>query len=640
MRQSSRGNTVTSVGDPYLDPFVLGYRVEVLVARGGMGVVYRAYDPRLKRRVAVKLLTPELAADARFRERFLSETELAASLEHPNVVPIHDAGEADGQLYLVMRYVPGTDLKRLLRELGPLAPERALALCGQIADALDAAHGTGLVHRDVKPSNVLVDERGHPYLADFGLTRRLAKQAPDFEAGRSLGTPAYVAPEQIEGKQPDGRADQYSLACLLYECLAGTPPFPRAGDAATLFAHLEEPPPTLPRLERVLPRALAKDPSDRYPTCSAFIADARRALGIAEPVRPFWSRAPVVVGLAVAAALALGALFVVRSGGARPEQAAMPTGDGRVVHVDPASGETLSTTSFGRDLSGVAIGPDKVWVASLGTGEMASIDPDTGEIEQTISVAGARRGPSAIAASGDLVWVVNGADDTVRLYRAGTAQFSTVEPDISVTAGCACPDAELAAKADRRGFWAVSRADDTLQRFTPENHDAQSTSLPAGSDLVALTLDASAVWVVATVASPALFKIDPTTSRMIGSMALPPTTIPTAVASGAGALWVASFADDTVLRIEGRLHSNSSLSQWERLEVVDRIPVGKGPNDVAFGSGSVWTANALDGTVSRIDPETNAVDTFRVGSWPERIAVGKGGVWVTLDPPPRRAATT
>jgi Protein kinase domain len=257
---------------------IAGYRLAELVGRGGMGVVYRAHDVALERSVALKLLSPSLAEDRDFRERFLVESRLAASLEHPNVVPIHDAGEADGQLYLAMRYVEGTDLKRLLQEERSLEPARAIAICAQVAEALDAAHARGLVHRDVKPSNVLLDHDAHAYLADFGLTRRLSEQAPAFDAGLSLGTPAYVAPEQIEGKEVDGRADQYSLACLLHECLTGEPPFKRGSEAATLFAHLEEEPPAAPGLEEVMARALAKSPADRYPSCRGFVADANRAL--------------------------------------------------------------------------------------------------------------------------------------------------------------------------------------------------------------------------------------------------------------------------------------------------------------------------------------------------------------------------
>jgi len=270
-----------SVGtDPRVGTELLDYRLEALIGRGGMGVVYRAYDPRLKRDVALKLLAPEYASDERFRERFLSETERAASLEHPNVIPIHDAGEVDGQLYLVMRLAGGGDLKKLLTAEEKLEPRRAVEICEQVASALDAAHESGLVHRDVKPSNVLLDRRGHAYLADFGLSRKLSEQAPGFEAGLSLGTPAYVAPEQIEGKEVDGRADQYSLACLLHECLTGRPPFARASEAAVLFAHLEEPPTGPPGLERVMSKALAKDPDARYGTCGELVVDARTALGI------------------------------------------------------------------------------------------------------------------------------------------------------------------------------------------------------------------------------------------------------------------------------------------------------------------------------------------------------------------------
>lgn len=214
-----------------------------------MGVVYRAYDPRLKRHIALKLLAPELAEDERFRERFLAESELAASLEHPNVVPIHDVGEVEGQLFIVMRLVEGSDLKALLRTEGRLEPVQVLAIVSQVADALDAAHAKGLVHRDVKPSNVLLDEREHAYLADFGLTKKITDHGAFAGELRSLGTVDYVAPEQIRGEDLDARADVYSLGCLLYECLAGEAPFAGGSDAAVLFAHLEEEPPTLPGLE-------------------------------------------------------------------------------------------------------------------------------------------------------------------------------------------------------------------------------------------------------------------------------------------------------------------------------------------------------------------------------------------------------
>ena len=178
-----------------------------------------------------------------------------------------------------MRLVDGTDLKKVLGE-GPLEPARAVRIAEQTAAALDAAHARGLVHRDVKPSNLLLDQDEHVYLADFGLTRTLGEAAAPLDAGRSLGTSDYVAPEQIRGDQIDGRADQYSLACVLYECLTGTPPFRRGTEVATLYAHLEEAPPAPPGLEDVLAQALAKDPAERYPTCVELVAAARSALGL------------------------------------------------------------------------------------------------------------------------------------------------------------------------------------------------------------------------------------------------------------------------------------------------------------------------------------------------------------------------
>ncbi len=197
-----------------------GYRVESQIGRGGMGVVYRATDLSLERPVALKLIAPDLAEDVSFRERFLREPRLAASLDHPNVIPIYEAGERDGQLYLAMRYVEGSDLKTIIEREGKLEPERALRIVAQVAAALDAAHRRALVHRDVKPANVLVDEDGHVYLTDFGITKQLGGDSTD--TGRVVGTLDYLAPEQIRGDPVDARTDVYALACVLYQCLSGT----------------------------------------------------------------------------------------------------------------------------------------------------------------------------------------------------------------------------------------------------------------------------------------------------------------------------------------------------------------------------------------------------------------------------------
>jgi serine/threonine protein kinase len=259
--------------DPRVGSDLAGYRIESLLGWGGMSVVYLAYDARLKRRVALKLLAASLAEDESFRERFLRESELAASIDHPNIVPIYEAGTTEDQLFIAMRYVAGRDLGERLQG-GRLETGDAIGIVAQVASALDAAHARGLVHRDVKPSNVLLDLAARPdgsdhaYLADFGLTSRTADEPGAGGDGHLLGTIDYVAPEQIAGEDVGPRADVYSLGCVLYECLVGQPPFRQSSELAVVFAHLEtEPPPAStqrsdvsPALDAVLARALAKEP--------------------------------------------------------------------------------------------------------------------------------------------------------------------------------------------------------------------------------------------------------------------------------------------------------------------------------------------------------------------------------------------
>ncbi|HLG08912.1 MAG TPA: protein kinase [Gaiellaceae bacterium] len=277
--------------DPRVGTELAGYRIESLLGWGGMSVVYLAEDLRLKRRVALKLLAASLAEDESFRGRFLRESELAASIDHPNIVPIYEAGTTEDLLFIAMRYVEGRDLKERLQR-GRLDPADAIGILAQVASALDAAHARGLVHRDVKPSNVLLDTGARPdgsdhvYLADFGLTTRVSEEAGIGDDGRLMGTIDYVAPEQIAGEEIDGRADVYSLGCVLYECLVGQPPFRSDSDLAVVFAHLEteSPPPSAGRpelpaaLDAVIARALAKEPEQRYPSCREFV---RAALAVA-----------------------------------------------------------------------------------------------------------------------------------------------------------------------------------------------------------------------------------------------------------------------------------------------------------------------------------------------------------------------
>ncbi|MCL8010684.1 serine/threonine-protein kinase [Streptomyces sp. AS02] len=290
---------------------IAGYQVECELGRGGMAVVYRARDLRLERTVALKLLTPDMVRNDTFRRRFAHEQRVAAALDHPHVVPIFEAGETDGVLYIAMRYVPGLDLRALLDREGPLQVDTALRIAAQVASALDAAHEHDLVHRDVKPGNVLLargtdsDHPEHVYLTDFGLTKKSLSLTGFTSVGEFVGTLDYVAPEQIAGRPVDGRCDLYSLACVVYETLAGGPPFQRDDSMELLWAHQYDQPPALserrpgtpPEMDEVVARALAKVPEDRYDSCLEFVAALRAAVHVARPAARPSARAERTVGV-------------------------------------------------------------------------------------------------------------------------------------------------------------------------------------------------------------------------------------------------------------------------------------------------------------------------------------------------------
>ena len=260
-----------------------GYRIESVAGRGGMGIVYRATQLALGRPVALKLLTAQLAADDGFRERFRREWETAAAIDHPNVIPLYEAGECDGTLFIAMRFVEGVDLAYMSAD-GPMAAARAVPLVAQIAAALDAAHARGLVHRDVKPANVLVGEGDHAYLSDFGLSRE-ASQTRLTRTGLFVGSTDYAAPEQVRGEATDARTDVYALGCVLFQLLTGSVPFARSGDMAKMYAHITEPPPLvsdtqpkLPEFDAIVERAMAKDPDDRHQSAGELAHEALAAI--------------------------------------------------------------------------------------------------------------------------------------------------------------------------------------------------------------------------------------------------------------------------------------------------------------------------------------------------------------------------
>ena len=444
-----------------------GYRIESAVGRGGMGVVYRATDLSLERPVALKLIAPELAEDEHFRRRFLEEPRLAASLDHPDVVPIYEAGEHDGQLYLAMRFVEGSDMRTLLRGEGGLPLERAMAILAQVASALDAAHRRGLVHRDVKPANVLVDEDGHAYLTDFGVT---PSSGDATDTGNIVGTLDYIAPEQIRGEKVDGRADVYALGCVLYQCLTGAAPFHRTTEAETLWAHLQEPVPPLSdhaALDPVLGKALAKEPGDRYGTCTELIEAAQLALaGVRVPaglVRRRW----LVLGAGALALAATAAAFILLDGGTP----SAPEGNGLAMIA--ADGDEIASFALAdTPPSNIAVGEGAVWMLNTEDETVSRVDPETGEVAGTVDPPGV---PTDIAAGGGAIWIGTSPGGDFN----STTRIARLDPETGeVTRIVKLPDSsDGGPRGPTPGFprvavgdgavWAIN-PDQTISRIDPE----------------------------------------------------------------------------------------------------------------------------------------------------------------------------
>jgi YVTN family beta-propeller protein len=528
--------------------------------------------------VALKVLSSELAGDERFRTRFLAESRLAASIDHPGIVPIFEADEADGLLYIAMRFVGGGDLGALLRREGTLAPDRAVAIVSQLAAALDAAHARGLVHRDVKPSNALVADE-HVYLADFGLTKHETSRDGPTATGQMVGTVAYVAPEQIRGDAVDGRADLYSLGCVLFECLTGDPPYAGRTDVATMYAHLEaEPPraselrPGLPAgLDAVIARALAKDPGRRFRSGAELAAAARAALPGGAPAgrtgraRPLAGRHRAVALAACAVAVAVAAaaaLLVARSAGG---PTSVPIRANVVAVIDPGHPSRTAQVPVGGSPSELATGEGAVWVANTDDQTVSRIDPATRTVRQTISVGS---GPGAIAAGAGGVWVANSLDGTLS--------------------------------------W-ISPASNRVVR-----------TIAVGNGPSGVCVGGGAVW-VADADDSTVLRIDPRSGRRTATLAL--DDAPGALACGGGAVWASSDSAGTVTEISTAARS-----------VVATTTVGAGAGALAFGAGGVWVANPRDGTVSQIDPQRGVVVrtvTLGAGDGPADVAVGAGGVWVS-----------
>ncbi len=556
-----------------------------MIGRGGMGVVYLATDEELDRRVALKVIAPERASDHQFRRRFERESKLAASIEHPHVVTVYEAGEAAGTVYIAMRYIEGTDLGALLEAEGWLEPERAARLVAQVAGALDEAHRRGLVHRDVKPANVLVGEVGGEewaYLSDFGATRRSTGTALT-EPGEWLGTLGYASPEQIQGRRVDARSDVYSLGCVLFEALTGQLPFDRADHVAKLFAHVNDRPPAatdlapeLPaEVDRVIARALAKEPADRFPSAG----DLGRAATAAVRGEPTAGR-----------------------------ERSVATGEARS-GVAADSAETAVTSRLrGPRLRRV---PRWRWVAALGVLAMliaaAALLLPRGDHPEVVAKIKVGKRPVGIAVGRALAWVTDRDEGTVSRIDPDTNQL--VGPPIRVGR------APIGVRSGEGSVWVAVSGDDQVARIDPDSGEVVSRidveNHPAG-----IQVGAGAVWVT-NLKSDAVSRIDPDTEQ-VESIAV--GNGPSGIAVGEGGVWVANSLDGTVSRI----------LPWPRV-VAQKITVGTRPRGVAAGAGSVWVANTSDATVSEIDPDTFQVvgEPIDVGRAPAGVTVGEKWVWIT-----------
>jgi DNA-binding beta-propeller fold protein YncE/predicted Ser/Thr protein kinase len=597
------------VGEPAIGSTLAGYRIEALIARGGMGVVYRATQLALERPVALKVISRQLADQPGFRERFLRESQLAARLDHPSVVPIYDAREEDGELIVAMRLVEGGDLRRLIDREGPLDPSRALALLAQIAEALDAAHTAGIVHRDVKPHNILV-EGERAYLSDFGLAKAFKETGAG--SGTSIvGTVEYMAPEQWRGAKVDPAADIYSLGCVLYEALTGIVPYARKDSDSE---------PEIPAgIDVVIERAVAKDPGDRYPSTGALIDAAREregatpaktkvlSAGRERPTLPVGSparrqprltrRAKQWLGAAIAltaGAIALTFTLLGSEGvsvsdpiavGDPPLRLAVgpetvwvtSAPDGTLSGIDPQTLQVTSTLRIGRGVSGVAIGAGSVWVSNPRTGSVLRIDP-VERLTVSIPVGGS---PGAIVFGGGRLWVAD----------AEGAGITAIDAEVNRldARGIVPHTAPLRLAAGAGAVWVSSATTGTVRRIDRSTATADAP-IRVGRGPAGVTVGGGLIW-VANSRSETVTRVDPSIRAILGDP-IPVGARPGGIDAGTSSVWVANSADGSVSRID--IESGETVGA--------PIPVGPNPGAVSVGGQAVWVANNGDGTVIRIDP--------------------------------------
>ena len=621
---------------------IAGYRIDGVVGRGGMGVVYRAVQLGLDRVVALKVIAPELVDDDAVRERFLAEARAAAGVDHPNVIPVHEAGEDGGVAFIAMRFVAGSDLRSLVRARGALDVAEAVRVVAQAGAALDAIHRAGFVHRDVKPANLLVNPDGHVYLTDFGLVKEILSHSGATRTGHWVGTLDYVAPEQIRGGSVDARTDVYALGGVLHFALTGRVPFERHGEEAKLWAQLSAPPPVPSELRPELPaafdaviaRAMAKAADERFPSAGDLALASLAAASGTLPTEPErivarGAAAPLVPGLEystrtaagpvpprsrsgrVRAAIAIGVLagagaagwLILRSDDPPATAQVTPTPT-RTATVAPAF--TMRTIEdVGDRPNGLALAAGDVWVTSANSEWLTLVSAATGTERTDHPKIG--RDIRAIVADGDSVW----------LARASTHEIVRMDADSRrIVAAFGVPATPTHLAVDRRGIWVgVTREDDAvLLRY--DRAGKLRGSLTVREGIGGLVAGAGTIWVIKR-STNKLAQLARGGDRLVDWASLSGEAGSLRYADGA--LWATLPSEDAVARVEAKTGRTVIGS------------AGRAPADSVVADGRLLVSSRNDNTVVVLEP-----DTLRVADTPIEVPlnpfslVGDGrSVWVT-----------
>jgi serine/threonine protein kinase len=601
-----------------------GHRIEMVAGRGGMGVVYRATQLALDRTVALKVIAAGLLEDQTVRARFVRESKIAASIDHPNVIPIYYAGDEHGIAYIAMRYVAGDDVRSLVRRDGPLPPQRAAHIVAQTASALDAAHSAGLVHRDIKPANVLLGPEDHVYLTDFGLTKHALSIAGTTKPGHWVGTLDYVAPEQIRGERVDARADVYALGCLLHFTLTGEVPYKREGDEARLWAHLNDPPPKPSEhgapepFDEVIARALAKSPEDRFPSAGDLGRAARAAAANERP----HERERLV---------AKGAAAPVESptvSAARPHATvtSQPRDEAETLLQDRSTSGAkrrnalLAAALLGAAGVGIAaavafgLGDDDPAPTAQATPTRTATATPTStsaqmKIEDELTIG---RRPNVVRLYRDNVFVGSFRQDRMRIVSAKSGRVRSYAPKV----GFGVNDGAF-------GFgslWLAVARENKLVRLDARSGRPKGSPISLPESPGGVAVSKNAVWVALVPGDGApdtLLKLDPKTGATLKSVQYPYGI--GSLATSPTALWVAARRRAQIQRVS-----------LETGKIVKPIRVGRNRSeDLVYRDGALWAAVPEDNTVYKVTTKTGDAIPISVGQQPRQLALGEGVVYVT-----------